>query len=210
MQRQPKYSRDLPEERRRKLIEATARCLAELGVAGTSVREISLRAEVSPGLVNHHFAGKEDLIAQTYWQIGETVDRTLGAALVAAGPDPDARLTAFVKASFEPPILDSDLLAVWIGFWSLVRTDTRVFGMHREVYAAYRERLEGLLGAAAEKRGVTLDTRLTAISLSAMLDGLWLEWCLDPEVFSADEGCQTVLNWIGRLWAFPDTGNRSG
>lgn len=194
-----KYTRDLPEERRRKLIEATAQCLAELGLAGTSVREISLRAGVSPGLLNHHFAGKEDLVAQTFEHIGAKVSRILDEAMEKAGNDPEARLRAFVDASFRPPILDADLLAVWMAFWNLVRTDTRVNEIHRRNYADYRERLQHLVGEAAKAKGLKIDARLAAIGLSAMLDGLWLEWCLDSTTYTADEGRKTALGFIDTL-----------
>lgn len=194
-----KYTRDLPEERRRKLIEATAQCLAELGLAGTSVREISVRAGVSPGLLSHHFAGKEDLVAQTFEYIGAKVSRILDEAMEQAGSDPEARLRAFVDASFRPPILDANLLAVWMAFWNLVRTDTRVNEIHRRNYADYRERLQHLVGEAAKAKGLKIDARLAAIGLSAMLDGLWLEWCLDSTTYTADEGRQTALGFIDTL-----------
>jgi AcrR family transcriptional regulator len=195
----PKYTRDLPEERRRKLIEAAMRCLAERGLAGTSVREIAVRADVSPGLVGHHFAGKEDLVAQTYDYVGTKIGKILDDVLETAGDDPEDRLRAFVDASFRPPILDSDLLAVWITFWSLVRTDARIHTIHRGIYADYRRRLESLIAAIAERRRIAIEARLAALSLTAMLDGLWLEWCLDPSAFTAEEACRAAQGWVDGL-----------
>src|SRR5919108_2360519 len=69
----PKFTRDLPETRRQQLIEATARCLARDGLAGTSVRHVAAEAGVSPGLVRHHFAGMQDLIAETYRATGKQI-----------------------------------------------------------------------------------------------------------------------------------------
>lgn len=194
-----KYSRDLPEERRRKLIEATARCLAELGLAGTSVREISARAGVSPGLVGHHFAGKEDLIAQTYEHVGARMAAVLEEALDAAGGAPVDRLRAFIDASFRPPVLDRDLLAVWIAFWNLVRVDPRIHAIHGRLYADYRRRLEALIGEAVAGRDAAVDVRLAALGLTAMLDGLWLEWCLDPSAFTAKEARLTAFRWVDAM-----------
>ncbi|HKX36099.1 MAG TPA: TetR family transcriptional regulator, partial [Rhizorhapis sp.] len=48
------------------MIDATAACLAEKGVGGTSVRAICLRAGVSSGLLRHYFDGVDALIAETY------------------------------------------------------------------------------------------------------------------------------------------------
>ncbi len=111
---EPRFTRDLPEVRRRKLIEATAQCLAEFGHAGTSVRAVAAKANVSPGLVAHHFKGIDDLIVATYDHVGAQVAETLNAAIDTAPDDAESKLRAFIEASFKPPVLDRDLLAIWL------------------------------------------------------------------------------------------------
>ena len=54
--------RESADVRRQALIDATARCLAERGVGGTSVRAICARAGVSSGLLTHYFAGVDALM----------------------------------------------------------------------------------------------------------------------------------------------------
>ena len=113
------FRRADPEERRASLIEACARVLAREGAAGASVRTIAVEAGVSPGLVNHYFAGVEALVEATYAHVEAQVGAALDAAGAAAAPEPRARLDAFVTASFAPPIATPELLATWIGFWTL-------------------------------------------------------------------------------------------
>jgi AcrR family transcriptional regulator len=192
-----KFTRELPAVRRRALIEATARCLAERGHAATSVREVCARAGVSPGLVRHYFGGIDALIAETYRSIGSHVAETLVIALNAADATPEARLRAFIDASFRPPVLDPDLLSIWLSFWALVRRDEAIRQIHRDVYAAYRRRLEGLIAEAAGSRPV--DTALAALAFTAMLDGLWLELCLDPSVFTPDDAVRIANGWVDGL-----------
>jgi TetR/AcrR family transcriptional repressor of bet genes len=66
-------------------------------------------------------------------------------------------------------------------------------------YAGYRARLEELLLACAG--GV--DARLAAIGLTAVVDGLWLELCLDATVFTpAEAGAIAIaVAAAGRLFA---------
>ena len=97
---------------------ATAKLLAERGVAGTSVRTICAEAGVSPGLLRHYFDGVDDLIAATYDDVGEGISRALEEAVEAAGPEPRDRLRAYLVASFRPPIMDAAVLATWLAFWS--------------------------------------------------------------------------------------------
>ena len=56
-----------------------------------------------------------------------------------------------------------------------------------------------LLSDLARARGADIDARLAAIGLSAMLDGMWLELCLDPRTFSADEAVETAAAFVDAL-----------
>jgi AcrR family transcriptional regulator len=185
--RAPQFSREPPEVRRLALIEAALASLAEKGVGAVSVRDVAARAGVSPGLLRHHFGGFANLLAEAYRHTANTVDARLDAAVAGAGDDPAARMHAFLQASFHPAIADRNLMAAWLGFWGLVRTDSAAAAVHAEAYEAYRGRIEVLLSDLARARGVKIDRRLGAIGLSAVLDGLWLELCLDPRTFTPDE-----------------------
>jgi AcrR family transcriptional regulator len=198
---EPRFTRDLPEIRKRKLIEATAQCLAELGHAGTSVRAVAAKANVSPGLVAHHFKGIDDLIVATYDHVGARVAEALTQAVESAADGPESRLRGFIEASFKPPVLDRDLLAIWLSFWSLVRRDAGVRKVHKKVYADYRKLLEGLIADIARVHRFRIDAHLAALGFTAMLDGLWLELCLDPTTFSREDALCIAYAWVDDLVA---------
>jgi TetR/AcrR family transcriptional regulator, transcriptional repressor of bet genes len=184
MASQPAFRRVEPDERRASLIAACARVLAREGAAGASVRAIALEAGVSPGLVGHHFGGVDALIAATYVQVEAQVSAALDAAVAGAGPNPRARVEAYICASLLPPIADSALLATWIAFWSLVRARPDIARLHDEQYGRFRARLEELL---AEVGVLPPALRSTAIAITALVDGLWLELCLSPGTFAEGE-----------------------
>ena len=135
------FTRESADARRADLIEATAACLAEHGLAGTNVRAICAKAGVSPGLLRHYFGGIDDLVAATYKATSDHMDAIFAAAMVQAGSDPHARLTAYLTASFRPPVTDPELLGAWTAFWALARSDARMAAIHAESYAGYRARL---------------------------------------------------------------------
>lgn len=178
------FSRAEPDARRLSLIEAAARVLARVGAGGASVRTIAAEAGVSPGLVGHYFDGMDALIAATYAHVGGEVSAALDAAVASAGDDPRARLSAYVAASFAPPIADRALLATWIAFWSLVIARHEVARLHDGQYARFRGGLEALLGDCDVP---VAERRRAAIAIAALVDGLWLELCLSPEVVDAVE-----------------------
>ncbi len=194
--RQATFTRETHDDRRRSLIEATARCLAARGAAGVSVRTICAEAGVSPGLLRHYFAGVSEAIAETYRWTGKRVSDALDAAVEAAGPDPRARLLAYCTGSFRAPIADPALLATWLAFWGLTRSDPAIAAVHGELYADFRSGIEALI---AQYRPALADARLPSVALTALIDGLWLELSLGQAPFSAEEAGLLVESWLDAL-----------
>ena len=193
--RQP-FTRSEPDARRKSLLEATARCLAARGAAGISVRAICAEAGVSAGLLTHYFRGVSEAIAETYRWTGARVSAALEQAVAEAGPDPRARLIAYLTASFRPPIADPELLATWLAFWSLTRSDPAIAAVHTEIYAEFRH---GIVRLIAAYHPATLDPRLPAVALTALIDGLWLELSLGHAPFTPDEAGRLAEMWLDRL-----------
>ena len=50
------------EERRREILGAFARVLADHGYAGATIAAVANEAGIAPGLVHHHFESKDDLL----------------------------------------------------------------------------------------------------------------------------------------------------
>jgi TetR/AcrR family transcriptional regulator, transcriptional repressor of bet genes len=210
--KKPRFERQLPEQRRQALIAATIECLKRYGHDGLSIRTISAQAGVSVGLINHHFPNKDELVAAAYRHFNGELVAGFEAAVARAGSSPQARMRAFLEASFSPPNLDADVLAVWVVFWGLYRHSRLIQRVHRETYQGYVQLLRGMLGELLEERGgaragrarrplreADPDLRLAAIGLTALLDGLWLEWCLEPGTFRPAEAITLCENWIANL-----------
>lgn len=194
------FTRADPDERRQSLIEATARCLAERGAAGVSVRTICAEAGVSPGLLRHYFGGVSEAIAETYRWTGKQIGDALEAAVAQAGPDTSgnqrARLLAYLAASFRPPIASPELLATYVAFWSLTRSDPAIAAVRTEVYGDFRLNLERLI---ASYRPALIDTHMPAVALTALIDGLWLELSLGNAPFTPEQAEQLAEQWLDSL-----------
>jgi len=196
----PRFERKLPDARRRALIEATIECLKRYGHEGLSIRRISAQAEVSIGLINHHFPTKDALVAEAYRHFNNELVGGLQTAVAQAAASPRAQLRAFFEASFSPPNLDSDVLAVWVVFWGLYRHSKDIQRVQQESYHGYVDLLRGMLADLERDSGrLRFNLRLAAIGLTSMIDGLWLEWCLNPENFEPREAVELCEAWIERL-----------
>jgi TetR/AcrR family transcriptional repressor of bet genes len=208
--KRPRFRRQLPEARRRALILATIECLKRHGHDGLSVRTISAAAGVSVGLINHHFPNKDELVAAAYRYFNSELVGVMLAAVARAGDSPRARLQAFLKASFSPPNLDADVLAVWVVFWGLYRHSRLIQRVHQETYEDYVRLVRSMLAELLKEargnesrarpvRSPNADLRLAAIGLTALVDGLWLEWCLAPGTFRPRDAISLCEAWVDSL-----------
>lgn len=197
-----RFSRLDPQMRKALLIKATLVCLKQFGFQGASIRKICAQAGVSVGLISHHYSGKDELVAEAYLSITEQVMGVLRSAVAAAEPAARARLSAFFQASFSPEMLAPELLDAWLAFWGAVKTAEAINHAHKHSYGQYRALLAQILtDLAAEMSWAGFDASLAAASLSALLDGLWLEFGLNPGAFSPQQGLQICEAWVDGLEA---------
>jgi TetR/AcrR family transcriptional repressor of bet genes len=186
--------------RRQDFVDAALSCLAEHGYHGATVRRIAAAAGVAPGLLTHYYTGKEELIADAYEALAaRLLDQSIAAAGDAGG-EPVARLRTFILACFAAPVLDPQILRVWINFWSLSFGDPRIRRIHAETYVRQRDTLSDLIGnafAAAGRPAAPDEIRRLAVGANAVLDGLWLEWCLDPSALAPEAAARIACQVIG-------------
>ena len=185
--------REAPEARQGSIIEATMACIAAYGYAETTIDRICKQAGISRGLINHHFSTKDELMAKTYHRLADHLALQTRRAVQAAGDEPEGALRALICASFQPDIFEEEHLAVWLGFWSVVRTTAAIAETHRALYAGYRRALTRAFERVQEKQDLTRDGALAATTLTALIDGFWLERALDPQAFSAAEARRAAL-----------------
>lgn len=196
-----KGARLTPSERRDSLINATLRSIIKHGHEGLSVRTVCQEAGVSAGLLTHHFAGKEDLIAETYRKLTTYIYSQIDAALKSA-PEapPEERLRLYIDTSFRHPVLDKDYLLIWLVFWSLSRQKPEIATLRNDVSQAVIKTLQTLIDdIVSVHQELTLNTHLAATGLSALMDGLWLEWSLNPTNVSPEEATQICQSWVDAL-----------
>jgi AcrR family transcriptional regulator len=193
------WQRAPEEERRADLIRATIDCVADGGVAAATVREVAARAGVSNGLIRHHFATKEALVLAAYRTL---IEGMTGAAEDAAeGAPPARRLARFIAANTRPPVLDPRKLSAWAGFIGPVSSDPEMAAIHKAGYLRFCDLLEHHIADlfAAEGRGGTDAIPRHARQIAALIDGLWLEGCLAPDLFATDELARLALDAAGRI-----------
>jgi AcrR family transcriptional regulator len=192
----PKYRRAPHDIRRETLIEAALRCLARDGQDGLSARRIAAEAGVSVGLINYYFPKVTMLVADAYETLATRIAGTMSEAAERVAGTPRERLSKLIEACFAPDIMDPSLLRVWVVFWGMILHSPEMRIVQRRTNARFCNVFERFLREVAIAEGREVDTALLALGLSAMHDGLWLEFCLDPDAFKVEDGMALCHAWL--------------
>ncbi|MEN2475531.1 MULTISPECIES: TetR family transcriptional regulator C-terminal domain-containing protein [Burkholderia] len=199
--------RETPAVRQQSIIDATMRCIARYSYSETTIDRICAEAKVSRGLINHHFQSKDELMAQTYKRLAtDLLDVSRAAAANATGPE--EKLDAIIKVCFATPVFAPKNVKVWLGFWSVAHSDPVIRKAHKELYSGYRQALKKLFDQIAEVRGGTVDSDLAALTLTAVIDGFWLELARDPTSFTAEDALTSCLRVVDTFLPPPKTARK--
>lgn len=161
--------------RRAALVKATIAEIGETGNADVTVARIARRAGMSPALAHHYFGSKEAIFLAAMRHVLAIYGAEVRGALAAAGPAPEARLRAVVRASFSTGSFRPEVVGAWLNFWVLARSVPEA----GRLLAVYQRRLQSnlthplraLVGARAPA---------AAGMLAALIDGAYLRAALEP------------------------------
>ena len=191
-----------PAERREQLIRATIRCVANRGLASTTIATVASEAGLSQGIINLHFQSKERLLTETLRFLSDEYRNACREAAAAAGDAPVAGLTAMVELDFRRGICERDKLAVWFAFWGERRFRPTYRRICAERDRSYDDMVRAMCATLCEQGGYPdVDPALVADGLSALTDGLWLDLLVRPDSMSRDQARRISMTYLAD--AFP-------
>ena len=163
----------MAEVRRRALIGAALKEIADRGSLDVTVAQIATRAGVSSALAHHYFGAKDELILATMRHLLAEFGADIVARLARA-EGPRARISAIVRGSFGPEQFHHATISAWLTFyaWALSsRKAARLLRVYqRRLHSNLLHGLKALVPPAAAGR--------IAESLGAFIDGVYLREAL--------------------------------
>ena len=181
----PKTQKEITEWRKRELVFATLLCVAEKGIHQTTVEEITSRANVSRGLIRHHFKNKQDLMVRACKYLCDDFRMHIEKN-VKTNDDPWKALDHLVTTTFETPYFNDVSLAAWFSFWIASRNDDDLKLVYKEYYEWYRGYIHKLFERADKLGQLHTDLDQTIDAFVSMTDGLWLELSIDVTKYSPE------------------------
>ncbi|RAY11898.1 TetR/AcrR family transcriptional regulator [Actinomadura craniellae] len=142
------------------VLKAAIAVMTEQGYHGTSVRDIAVRAGLSPGALYYHFESKQEVLATIMERGIEELLRRTRAALEGAADDPAARLAAIVETHVLFHL--EDQRGTMLGTSELRALEEPVRGLHLAKRHQQQHLFDGVL-----TRGTELGVFGTPIPLEA-------------------------------------------
>lgn len=186
-------------ERRQQIIDEAYRAFATRGYHGSSLREIASAAGIGLSTLQHHFAGKEELLVAVLARRDEL------------GGDPDAiggeERTPFTDLPFADGISAqaerNERVPGLIALYSVLAAEAAdaahpahdyFLGRYETMRGAYRDEFSALAAAGRLRDGV--DPALAAATVVALWEGIQLQWLYAPERIRAAEALRGYLELV--------------
>lgn len=169
--------------KRLKILEAATVRFAQSGYEAASMDDLAAAAGVSKGSLYDYFQNKEDLFYAVFEWFEQTMLRA-GLERMREGRSLRERLLGFADASVSALVEHVTLYPVMLEVWAAAAktgTRTRFAEAMRNLYAAYRAEVAGLIAAAQANGEIAPEADATAIAgmLVGAVDGLLLQYWLD-------------------------------
>ena len=195
--REKKFSRCEPDERRSLLIRSAIVCLEAEGHAGLSVRKITKEANLSQGMITHHFGSIDNLISCAYDFLANDLLRTATEQIKLSNNSPAEKLDFFFEQNFAVESMNPSLLKAWLVFWSLIPHSPHM----AEAYKRHNQVIESLLCQLLieinEEEGLGIeDMTIPSQSLMALLDGIWVRESLHQQENAIENALKISRNWV--------------
>ena len=197
----PKRRTAPPEQRREQLIQATIRCVADQGLADTTIATVAQQAGLSQGIVNLHFRSKDGLLTETLRYLADEYRTACQEAAAAGAVNPVEGLLAMVELDFRRTICTREKLAVWFAFWGERRFRPTYRRICAERDRSYDDMVRLICARLCEEGGYQdVEPGLVADGLSALTDGLWLDLLVRPDSMSRERAKRISLSYLADVF----------
>lgn len=203
------------EQTRHAILDAAELVFQERGVSRTSLAEIATAAGVTRGAIYWHFANKADLFDAMTQRVFGQLEEKLASLQAKDDENPVDLLRDLAEHFLERVVNDPRYFRLLEISWhkcEYVGEMAAIRDSHLECGNRYLSISEEAFGQA-KQRGylpAAVDPRCAAVGLMAVVDGLVLNWTLDPALFPlATFGPAIIDTYLAGLGATPKAGRQT-
>ena len=187
------------EAKKLEILQAALGVFSQKGVANTKMIDIATAASIGKGTIYEYFKSKEDIFTAGFQHFFNGFEQNIESAVMQSD-NPEEQLQILIRSSlgsfFES---HADFAIIMLDFWAEgIRTkdDTIDEALNlKQVYRMYRGMIVKIIEAGMEK-GIfrNVNPVANASYLIAAIDGLMLQWVMEPEIFDIDEVIDAICD----------------
>ncbi|MFQ6038966.1 MAG: TetR/AcrR family transcriptional regulator [Candidatus Aminicenantales bacterium] len=189
------------EEKRERILEAAISVFAKKGTANTKMAEIAEAAEIGKGTLYEYFQNKEDILLSAFMYVLKKAEADVSKKL-AEVHEPLEKLTAYILVWKD--IMKSDFkdhVEIMLDIWAESirhKEETTAAGLNR-IYRENRLLIKSILDECLFQEKIhPVNTGIVASIIIGVLDGLLLQWIMQPEIIDIDESLEEIAGLISR------------
>lgn len=188
-------------EKREKILEAAISVFAKKGTAKTKAADIAESAQIGKGTIYEYFESKDELIAAAFNYVMEKAENIV-ASRISSLEDPWEKFTAYLRIWKE--IIQGefkDYMEIMLDFWAegiRAKKEISPFSLEK-IYDENRTALKIILDeCVAQDKIHPVNTLFVSSIILGALDGLMIQWIIQPGILDIDESLTELEHLILR------------
>lgn len=156
--------------RQKQIIAAAIETIHEFGIEQSSIRQIGMKAGISPSLITHYFGSRDELYTVVLRHLNRELSRATAERLRSA-TTPMERLLAIASAQFDPEQFQPAVAATWFALWASLVGNADMMRFQ----SIYERRLASNIAHCLRSLVPADQVEFGVNCLLAMIDGLWVK-----------------------------------
>ncbi|HKP23088.1 MAG TPA: TetR family transcriptional regulator C-terminal domain-containing protein [Dongiaceae bacterium] len=173
---------------RAKLIDAAIEAIGRHGFSGLSVSRLVEYSGLARGMVNLHFHRKDQLLHEVLKHLADAYRASWQAAIASAPGAPADRLWALIEHDVVRKDHEDRTLIAWLAFRQEAITNPSYRPLCDTREAAFFATVKSACADLIKQDGYDIKPEVAALGITFLLEGLWLDWALDPERYRPKVG----------------------
>lgn len=172
----------IEDARRKQIIDTAIQTVARQGFSNTTLADIARAAGVSTGVITYHFHGKDDLIEQCIRALFEAPNAYVVARVDAAEGHAE-KLRMYIGSTIQFMWANREQTTALTYSFSHIETGKPRHGFSAKQHARIRKYVSKIL-EEGQRAGEFRPFGVAAVAelLLAALEGLMLQWVIDPSI----------------------------
>ncbi|MCP4584269.1 MAG: TetR/AcrR family transcriptional regulator [candidate division Zixibacteria bacterium] len=174
------------EKKKQAILMSAIRVFAEKGVHNTKIADLALAAGIGKGTIYEYFRSRDEIFIEAFNFILRDMETRLKAE-IAIPEEPETKLKSMTNIVFSSlDQFSGDMANLFIDIWHEgIRSKSGPGGglidlgqLYEDIRLEYKQVIdEGIQSGEFRK----IDSRMAASTILAAVDGLILQWILNPE-----------------------------